>query len=427
MEPISKRPKTELRHPNKNGDLVNLSWSPDGSKILAGDYSDGALQVWDVATGNQLTKIEVGTGQVTFQYFYPTPDWKRAYASSAKRKWTPFEKDGKTWGRLEGNGKVRSWDLASGQVIETFQHSPPRHISVMKLSPSGHYFITRDELPGEYERYPKYVRSLWHAATKSCQTLPDAAKHEIVFSPDDKSMAVEFGDGEFATGFKLLELPSMREIWSISTPSELTTTDVRTFSPDGRYMLGSFHSWPSKGDAYRNWDTAVSRHILWDTASGREIWTFMSEKGHSTSRFTFSPDGRRLVAIGGKASQREMQFIDVATGRVTQTTLLEKCTTMWYPEFSPDGQWVAIASRMIPPDIRESAVPEDVPQPRLNLIEAATGIVRETLVLPPGFTLSARFSPDGKTLATVGRGRVYIWDMTTPPGELRESTNAQAR
>ena len=46
---------------------------------------------------------------------------------------------------------------------------------------------------------------------------------------------------------------------------------------------------------------------------------------------------------------------------------------------------------------------DDVAQPRIHLIELATGTVGETLVGPQAFTASVRFSPDGKTLA-VGSG-----------------------
>jgi len=39
------------------------------------------------------------------------------------------------------------------------------------------------------------------------------------------------------------------------------------------------------------------------------------------------------------------------------------------------------------------------------------GEIRETLIAPPGFPGSACFSPDGKTLATGGRGKVHLWDV----------------
>jgi hypothetical protein len=47
-----------------------------------------------------------------------------------------------------------------------------------------------------------------------------------------------------------------------------------------------------------------------------------------------------------------------------------------------------------------------------GLIDVATGTLREILVAPPGFPRSACYSPDGRTLATGGLGRVLLWDLS---------------
>jgi hypothetical protein len=75
------------------------------------------------------------------------------------------------------------------------------------------------------------------------------------------------------------------------------------------------------------------------------------------------------------------------------------------------------ATQVYPEDaaVRDPAV-TDLPQPRIHLIDAATGEIRETLVSPQCFAISAAFSPDGKTLATSGEGRVLLWDLPAPPG-----------
>jgi WD40 repeat protein len=56
------------------------------------------------------------------------------------------------------------------------------------------------------------------------------------------------------------------------------------------------------------------------------------------------------------------------------------------------------------------------------LVDSASGEIRETLVAPQGFARSLCFSPDGKTLATGGLGRVLLWDLSRAPG-----TGARAR
>jgi hypothetical protein len=58
----------------------------------------------------------------------------------------------------------------------------------------------------------------------------------------------------------------------------------------------------------------------------------------------------------------------------------------------------------------------DVPQPRIHLIDVANGAMRETLIAPQGIAMWACFSPDGKTLATGGYGRVLLWDLAKVVG-----------
>ena len=61
------------------------------------------------------------------------------------------------------------------------------------------------------------------------------------------------------------------------------------------------------------------------------------------------------------------------------------------------------------------ALPCHVPQPRIHLIEVATGEIRETMIAPQSFSNAACLRPDGRMLATGGHGRVLLWDMTKMP------------
>jgi Tol biopolymer transport system component len=106
-------------------------------------------------------------------------------------------------------------------------------------------------------------------------------------------------------------------------------------------------------------------------------------------------------------------------GLAAEIPLGEK-TFVGEPAFSPDGKWIAVPTQAWPDGPpRGKADPEDLPQPRICLVEAAAGAVRETLVAPTGFAGCACFSPDGKTLATTSLGKVLLWDLSQPPGESR--------
>ncbi len=149
---MSQRLKAVLQHPTREGLLDGLRYSPDGRRLIAGDYPGGVIQVWDAETTRQLTRIETGFGyRGSARWFHVTPDWTAVYVSREKRKITPFERDGKRLKRWEFDGDVRSWDLSNGKLLSVLQHDPPRNILCMELSPDGSKIVTGEQLPGEYE------------------------------------------------------------------------------------------------------------------------------------------------------------------------------------------------------------------------------------------------------------------------------------
>jgi WD40 repeat protein len=114
-----------------------------------------------------------------------------------------------------------------------------------------------------------------------------------------------------------------------------------------------------------------------------------------------------------------LYLIDMARREIDKTVPLgNKKAAARTPVFSPDGRWIAVITQVFPEEAaRQEPAAEDLPQPRIHLVEAASGEVIETIIAPQGIATTLAFSPDGKTLASGGHGRVLLWDLSTPPGE----------
>jgi len=205
---------------------------------------------------------------------------------------------------------------------------------------------------------------------------------------------------------------------SIPITEQRAFVTVMNFTPDGSQLIGRVTIAPK----LRLLSSSQVSLKFWDTATGKEAGSIAPE--HNGENFswpaTFSPDGRTYALGNSRGKRAELYLIDVAGREISRTVDLGEKRTFCGQAFSPDGRWIAVATQRMPEDRLAAAYAsvQDLPQPRIHLIEAATGKVRETMVAPQSFIASLCFSPDGKTLASGGPGRVLLWDLSTPPGEL---------
>jgi WD40 repeat protein len=387
------------------------------------------IQLWDAETGRQLTTLETGYGyRFSADYFFVTPDWQTVYVSRKKQNFTRVERDGKRLFRWEFDGDVRAWDLETGELRERFQHDPPRNIRQMSLSPDGTTILTGEEPPGEAEGRPAATASLWDVETKEYRTLPGRFGFRGTFSPNGETVAIPVEDEDRSTvALKLFDVATGGEKLSIALRDaireEFAYADVSGFTPDCRVVVGSMQVYPNRRDR-QTWQYFLK---LWDAVTGEELASFSAEEEKSTFMDpVFSPDGGTFATVNWQGEQGRLYLFDVAERALLKTLVLTEKRRegerifVSDPAFSPDGQCIAVVTQVLPvvsglralrgPDI------EEMEQPRIHLIELPEGELRETLVAPQGFTVSLCFSPDGRTLATGGHGKVLLWDLTTPPG-----------
>ncbi len=111
----------------------------------------------------------------------------------------------------------------------------------------------------------------------------------------------------------------------------------------------------------------------------------------------FSPDGKTLATGGGELSRSgDIIFLDVATGKVTQTWKEKHSDVVLCLDFSPDGKKLATGAAD-----KIARVTDIATSSQMNLFEGHTHHVT-----------SIAFRSDGRVLATAGAdGTVVTWDM----------------
>jgi WD40 repeat protein len=149
--------------------LVAVAYAPDGGTVAAGDF-DGNVRLWD-ADGNNARVVATGFPSVTTVSFSPDSRFVAATTAgddgadtttgnvvvidtaSAERVVIPvgsadvnagaYSSDGKTFFTGDGDGNVRSWDLASGAPLKSWTDSGP--VQSITVSPVAPLVVSGDE------------------------------------------------------------------------------------------------------------------------------------------------------------------------------------------------------------------------------------------------------------------------------------------
>jgi WD40 repeat protein len=428
---VSPRLRQELIHPNRKSTLVGLRFSADGKRLVAGDDPGGVILVWDVASGKEVVTIEGGEGSRSNpDYFFVSPDWKTLYVVRSKRNTQRVEEGGKRWVRLFCNDDIRAWDMTTGRLQRIYKHNPSRGINYLRFSDDGSGLATFEYVPGILGRDAISAVSVWDVSSGEHRSLPDGLSCDGVpvyyhqpglLSPDGSTVAVAVGDNDGHThALKLFDSTTRREKRSIPIKDKNVWLDLAAISPNGRIVVGSYRVFTSvkKRDSAKLW-------LRWyDATKGEEIASFASEDNDRLDAARFAPDGQALAAVTfGKAEKTRLYLFGVAEKKLRKTIVFgesgkKERVHALSPVFSPDSKWLAVITQVLPETSNGDFDYRDAQQPRIHLVDVATGEIRETLIAPQGFPRSACFSPDGQMLATGGLGRVLLWDLSKPPGTL---------
>ena len=296
-----------------------------------------------------------------------------------------ISRNGRTLVTGNFNGTVKLWDIASGQVLRTFDgHTNLVYKGV--LSPDEKT-LASCSLDGKIK--------LWDlAAGRELRTLTghtDGVK-AVAFSPDGKLLASASNDGTL-------------RLWDVSSGLERRSfVHTRSTEVDNSVYAVVFIS-QGKIIAAGNGDGTIS---YWEVSSGKELRVL---KGHTDLVFclALSVDGRTLVS---GSYDHTVKLWDVATGKEIRTFADKKMTEVSEQvraiSLSSDGKWLASSEV----GFTSSGNRFQYAYKRVKVWNIKTG-EQVFAVDQPGFEISGVvFTHDNKLLAGAGPdGVIRFWDV----------------
>ena len=412
-----------------SGVVHSLSFSSDGSKLVtaSGQWSDGQIKLWDMATGTGIRTVQGWTfGSAAFSPDGSTVAYRARDGVSLELRdvasWIPtsirvrdgasflhcltFSPDGALIATGHSDGTVILWDVATHTLAATLAGHNGEVYSVA-FSPDGSTLAT-----GASDETVK----LWDTATRNnFATLEvNQLATTVAFSADGSLIAA-------GTWFLRVKL------WNAATGQEKNTfSDHRSriravsFSPDGTTLASASvdgivvlrnlaagnitaidgHSGPVLGLASSpDGGTLASYNMsygsgvkIWDTATQRKITTLRGHYGLPIKSISISHDGTTLASASGNS----VILWDLDT--YTDFANLDHEDLPYEVSFSPDGTVLATGGWPGWVNLWNVRTQEQTTR--------VTGLSDEVKEL--------EFSPDGEYLALgLNNGEIRTWDLST--------------
>ena len=387
-----------------NNDIKDISFSSNGSTLIAGRYSSlepsrpSFLELWDVHTGKlldskptpdgpkedfQIIRSLSPNGQMGAEYkrgprilvwdlsrLWDGPETKPIHNSTLIGHTHQFiddilfSSDGQTVASSDQDGTIILWNTLTGTAIR-FTGYERLHDSI-SLSPDGQNLAHSSKNSGTIR--------FWDATGKHLHTLTGHTSwFGPSFSPDGQTLAAYSGN--------------QIGLWNARTGERLhtLTEDTEQFrsislSPDGQTLA-------TAGYMYRNRDYIYTLR-LWDVRTGKRLHTLAerSERFYDTS---LSYNGH-ILAVG--YTDGTIRLWDVHTGRSLRSFAGYR---HWFDSvpLSPDGQTLATIDR---------------DEKKIHLWDVRTGKRRHTLKGHTDRVLqNIVFSPNGDTIASSSRDNTH--------------------
>jgi WD40 repeat protein len=352
------------------GQITGLALSPDGRRVAAVD-EDGAVHVWETATGREVFSTE-GHRRALLSFAF-TPDSRHLISAAS---------DG-----------VRVWDIRTTKVVSSFARDT--EFTSLAFLPDGKTLLAGGE---------GHPPQLW-----------DPAGGRVIreFSGPKESARLRLSrDGKLAAsvaGSPTRQDPQIL-LWEVQSGEVTARTGPSGFGESG-HRRARFAEFAPDGACLAVGSTDGMLE-LWTLREGKAADLMNPEEMYGA---VFSPDGRLLVV----ACWNCIRFFETGTGKVIgeygrpgkppARTPPWMCFQPHYGPlaFSPDGRTIAI---------RET-------DGTVRLCETATRQQRRKL---DGHGWHLAFSPDGKALATGQDTTIVVWDVFARLSKERPMASAWA-
>ncbi len=345
---IRKIPENGL---DKWEDMHVFTFSPDSSMIMSGG-EDGAVRVWDVASGMLKYKFQ-HESNVTSLSFNP---------------------EGSVLVSVGDDAAVHFWDVKSGKSLYTLHGLLDMWFQNAAYIDGGKKLLV-NYYDGKFKEYsldehflPVDPLDVAMETEKQLMTQMGQYTPELVmrFSPDRQTMALLVNSSvqiwDLQTGRKTLTLPEFnREISSME------------FSPAGNLLAMADHN-----------------VRLWQVSPKKFIGT-LEVNGDRVTDIAFSPDGRSAAFA---STMEDAQVWNIPT-RHKVLTLKPECYTSFLA-YSPDGKSLAVAGEC-----------------GIELFDAVSGARLDKFPNELGTPAGISFSADGSLLFYVSVNGRRAWDLAS--------------
>ncbi len=292
--------------------VVGVAFSPDGTRVMAGDAGITAVKVWDLGPAGDAEWTNLPAAGTPAAEF--TPDGRRVVTTSSQGA------------DLESGRALTIWDLKTGRDLRTIGPATDfLRFFAFDVSPDGESIALGGGSIKDYLGGASAVR-VWDASTgeEIYRIGHRLDVNEVAFSPDGKYLATASYDGTA----KIVDRSGrvIQVLGERSGYGEFNFSDV-AFSFDGRLVATAQELYAER-----------FRVMIWDWARGKRILTIGADS--PIPQVDFDPTGPRVVLTG---SAGLAEVLDANSG--------ERLTVLAGPSggvkdlaFSPDGSRIATAS-----------------------------------------------------------------------------------